>query len=42
MCFLFPLVNENLQKQAETFKEREDLDRIVQENKLLDDEEKTR
>lgn len=35
-------LNENLQKQAEAFKEREELDRIIQENKLLDDEEKTR
>ncbi|XP_067279903.1 cilia- and flagella-associated protein 53 [Pseudorasbora parva] len=34
-------LNENLQKQAETFKEREELDRIIQENKLLDEEEKT-
>ncbi|KAF4098578.1 cilia- and flagella-associated protein 53 [Onychostoma macrolepis] len=35
-------LNENLLKQAEPFKEREELDRILEENKLLDEEEKTR
>ncbi|XP_016381786.1 cilia- and flagella-associated protein 53 [Sinocyclocheilus rhinocerous] len=35
-------LNENMQKQAEPFKEREELDRILQENKLLDEEEKNR
>uniref|UniRef100_A0A8C2ABL7 Cilia- and flagella-associated protein 53 n=1 Tax=Cyprinus carpio TaxID=7962 RepID=A0A8C2ABL7_CYPCA len=38
----FSLVNENIQKQAEPFKEREELERILQENKLLDEEEKNR
>uniref|UniRef100_A0A8C2BHE8 Cilia- and flagella-associated protein 53 n=1 Tax=Cyprinus carpio TaxID=7962 RepID=A0A8C2BHE8_CYPCA len=31
----------NMLKQAEPFKEREELDRILEENKLLDEEEKT-
>lgn len=42
MVLFFSLVNENLLKQAEPFKEREELDRILEENKLLDEEEKTR
>ncbi|NP_001038595.2 cilia- and flagella-associated protein 53 [Danio rerio] len=33
-------LNENMQKQAEAFKEKEELDRIIQANKLLDEEEK--
>ncbi|XP_016151528.1 cilia- and flagella-associated protein 53-like [Sinocyclocheilus grahami] len=35
-------LNENMLKQAEPFKEREELDRILEENKLLDEEEKIR
>lgn len=35
-------LNKNMQKQAELVKEREELDQIIEENKLLDEEEKTR
>ncbi|XP_051960807.1 cilia- and flagella-associated protein 53 [Xyrauchen texanus] len=34
-------LDKNMQKQAELVKEREELDLIIQENKLLDEEEKT-
>lgn len=35
-------VERNAQKQAELAKERDELNRIIQEHKLLDEQEKTR
>lgn len=44
VCFfsVILLVERNAQKQAELAKERDELNRTIQENKLLDEQEKAR